>query len=210
MFPTTHTSSVPGRPATHCLPIKVPHYGPVVISEDSQPVVEYRDPYGTYWTNANLLFSVVRDTADASHRTLKITYTNPSDGHGGHIPVPPGHYRLHVDDDQLLSEGVTDTPSVPAYDFYFTVTLDCNHDGTPSEADFRTTTACGSGIDDCDLNGVCDDCDLYFDTSFRDVNTNGVLDACESGACPCDWNASSSINSQDSGVQAGERVTHRS
>jgi hypothetical protein len=183
------------------MPILIRHYGPVALGAEP-PIIEYRHPYSpTSWANASILYTVTRDSSDATHRTIKINYINPSDpnGPGGIVPIPPGTYRMSVADDQIVSERVTGSPSVDPYDYLFTVTLDCDHDGDPSSDDFLSGTPCGSGVTDCDANGICDDCDLEYDGSFRDVvptGGNDILDACQS-SCPCDWNNNSAINSQD-------------
>ncbi|MCA9291559.1 MAG: hypothetical protein KDA25_10550, partial [Phycisphaerales bacterium] len=50
--------------------------------------------------------------------------------------------------------------------------------------------------DDCDGNGMPDDCDIAADPSL-DLNENGQIDACEGGAAPCDFNADGHVDAAD-------------
>jgi hypothetical protein len=133
----------------------------------------------------------MRDSSDALHRALKVQYVGSSG-----IPIPPGHYRVHVEAGDLICDQVDGgATSVEPYDYYFTVALDCDGSGAPGEGDFCTGSTCSG---DCDLNGVNDSCDLYFDASFRDRNNNGILDSCEiTTACRCDFNGDGYLNSTD-------------
>jgi len=53
-----------------------------------------------------------------------------------------------------------------------------------------------ANIVDCNNNGLDDTIEIEL-TRNSDLNNNGVLDVCEPDKCPCDWNNSGNLNSQD-------------
>lgn len=144
--------------------------------------------------DVSLMFTVTVPTSNP-RRNLRVFY-NSTNG----VPIPPGRYRVVVAEDDIMSidDTATDVSIIP-YEYYFNVTLDCSLNSTPGANDFLSGTH--NPAADCDRNGVDDDCDLAYDSSFRDVvppGGNDILDTCEVNPdCPCDFNDDDYLNSQD-------------
>ncbi len=170
------------------------YYGPINIPSGGAGVVDIDKEVpcqpGVWMTDIDQYFSVTVNPSGVpgSPRAIRIRRADNTN------PIPVGHYRVTIDDEGTQCLGVDGLPAVVSEVYDFWIAVDCFDDDVLNADDFLSGSSCNM-TNDCNSNGVLDSCDISLG-GYADVDNDGIPDMCET-SCPCDWNSSGTINSQD-------------